>query len=481
MPYSSQAIPGTGFSVARFKTAPALLVMVVCWAVLFLSAGVGIAQTKPQTKEEKVESRKKLSGGLLREPPAPASCAQQQGNLINMLVLGDSILWGQGLKEENKISFRVQDWLCKQMRRPVRVWREAHSGAVLKEGEPTALAEADATKGADATRVQQVSYIDKETGAHEETSSTKMVYEIKKSDVSHGYVGDSAEFNGEINVGSPTIPEQLNHALTHFKGPEVDLVLMDGCINDFGFENFINPSMTTEQIDRRAYAVCYGRMKPMLDAVAIHFPNARIIVTAYYPVITNRSAKNVFFRFVFGKFFSKEKQKWFFPNAKKELFQKLIALSNQWTESSNTSLRRSVNEANEKANNRIAFAPINYKPDSGFGSMGSGFAAPKNTTLLWTSLFNSTGRGGLSKFLYVLFVLNFHPLRPNDEVSSNRTAACKDAAFDFYATTKCKLAAYGHPNKKGVSEYVESVIRELRQLMERTEWLRTATASPGNR
>ena len=94
------------------------------------------AQTKQaQTKDEQFESRKGLPRGLLREPPTPKACSQQQGNLINMLVVGDSILWGQGLKEENKISFRVQEWLCKQTARPVKVWREAHSGAVLRTDE----------------------------------------------------------------------------------------------------------------------------------------------------------------------------------------------------------------------------------------------------------------------------------------------------------------------------------------------------------
>ena len=51
-----------------------------------------------------------------------------------MLVLGDSILWGQGLTEKNKISYKVQEWLCKETGRLVKVWREAHSGAVIKEG-----------------------------------------------------------------------------------------------------------------------------------------------------------------------------------------------------------------------------------------------------------------------------------------------------------------------------------------------------------
>jgi hypothetical protein len=462
----------------------ASLRLFLCSSIVLLFAGNAFAQAHSQTRSAKGATL--VTQRLLREPPAPVSCAEQQGNLVNMLVLGDSIMWGQGLKEESKISFQVQNWLCRETHRPVRVWREAHSGAVLDESEAKIPTEAGATNTGDKSGTlpgEKLSAL---------SDAAKPVYlpinlamaantALEESPNTAGpcpqtSTGAPGECDGEINVSGPTIPQQLEHALKHFKGPEVDFVLMDGCINDFGFTNFIDASMPLDRIDKLAKVVCYERMSPVLADVARRFPNARIIVTGYYPVITEKSARNVLFRFLFGTLFSREKQKWFFPNAKEQLFQKLIATSKQWAESSNTWLRLSVAEANEKAASRIAFAPTNYKPASPFGSVGGGFAAPKQTSLLWTSLLNSTGRGGLSKFFYVLFVLNFHALRPNDEVYSNRKKVCQDTAFNFLLTRKCQLAAYGHPNKKGVAEYVETVTRELRQVRDTTDWLRTGTS-----
>lgn len=50
---------------------------------------------------------------------------------MQMLVLGDSIMWGQGLRDEEKFSSRVKCWLQERTDREVKVHVEAHSGAVI--------------------------------------------------------------------------------------------------------------------------------------------------------------------------------------------------------------------------------------------------------------------------------------------------------------------------------------------------------------
>jgi len=366
-----------------------------------------------------------------------------------MLVLGDSIMWGQGLNEQNKISYQVQDWLCRKIQLPVKVWREAHSGAVLKVDPEEDAAQSD--------RKSQAAYV-----------------AVPKEGLP-----------GEINVGEPIIPDQLDHAVAHFKGSKVDLVLMDGCINDFNFRKFINPTMTEKEIDDRAKEKCYDRMALFLPQVAKHFPDARIIVTGYYPVFTEKSARNLLLRFITGFVIPRKKQKWLFPNS--NLFRELVATSEQFGTSSNKYLRQSVDEANKSAGGRIVFVPvygdaisIGGKPapasrcpegESGFGSPCSGFAAPTKHSLLWTSLLNSTGRGRLSKFSYVLFVLNFHMLRPNDEVYFDRKKVCKEARLNFFGYMGCRAAAYGHPNRRGVDEYIKRVTAELDRVINMTGWL----------
>src|SRR6185369_3870097 len=53
------------------------------------------------------------------------------GDPLQLLVIGDSIMWGQGLREDEKFSTRVKCWLQGKIDRPVSVHVEAHSGAVI--------------------------------------------------------------------------------------------------------------------------------------------------------------------------------------------------------------------------------------------------------------------------------------------------------------------------------------------------------------
>lgn len=57
---------------------------------------------------------------------------------FRMLVLGDSVMWGQGLADEHKFSYRVREWICEQRsngscpdKDDVQIHVEAHSGAVI--------------------------------------------------------------------------------------------------------------------------------------------------------------------------------------------------------------------------------------------------------------------------------------------------------------------------------------------------------------
>src|ERR1044071_2973774 len=60
--------------------------------------------------------------------------ADQKSRPLNMLVLGDSIMWGQGLKPEHKSWYQVKMWLEKTTGRTVLERVEAHSGALMEPG-----------------------------------------------------------------------------------------------------------------------------------------------------------------------------------------------------------------------------------------------------------------------------------------------------------------------------------------------------------
>src|SRR5437016_7388361 len=71
---------------------------------------------------------------VFSQPVSQNSNAGNSSRPLNMLVVGDSILWGQGLKPEHKSWYQVKLWLERTTGRKVIEKIEAHSGAVIEAG-----------------------------------------------------------------------------------------------------------------------------------------------------------------------------------------------------------------------------------------------------------------------------------------------------------------------------------------------------------
>jgi lysophospholipase L1-like esterase len=107
---------------------------------------------------------------------------------LNMLVLGDSILWGEGLKTEHKAWYHVKLWLERNSGRQVIERIEAHAGAV-----------------------------------------------IERSSVTDNFIST----NPEVNVALPTVNDEIDSALRSYAdGSKVDLVLISACGNDVTYRIF---------------------------------------------------------------------------------------------------------------------------------------------------------------------------------------------------------------------------------------------------
>src|SRR5882724_8855229 len=66
---------------------------------------------------------------------SPAHTQTESANRqFNILVLGDFVLWGEGLRPEHKSWYRVKSWLESNTGRVVVERIEAHSGAVIELG-----------------------------------------------------------------------------------------------------------------------------------------------------------------------------------------------------------------------------------------------------------------------------------------------------------------------------------------------------------
>ena len=186
------------------------------------------------------------------QPPAKAPVSPRE---LNLLVLGDSVLWGQGLKEENKAWYLVKRWLEETDGVQVNSKVEAHAGAVI------------GIAGTSPPR-------------------TLTLY-------------------GEISSAWPTLHDQIDDALKAFPDPSlVDLVLVNGCINDVNARRFLNAANTPEGIQALAQEKCNAPVEGLLTRIASAFPNSHIIVSGYYPVVSEKTPRDLFMRALAKRFYA---------------------------------------------------------------------------------------------------------------------------------------------------------------------------------
>lgn len=384
----------------------ALLLAIGLTAFIFLTAGNAFADCPEPFK----------SSG---EPP------------LQMLVLGDSILWGQGLKTEQKSWWRVKCWLQEKTGREVKEKIEAHSGALIAASSTTAP-------------------------------------RFKSND-------------GEVNLPFPTIHEQLDHAL-EFYGPgrsNVDLVLVDGCINDVDVSNLLNATASPEWMRERIITRCGAGMHDLLRRVTDSFPGAEVIVTGYYRIISSKTDDNAFLRLLVKKINSEK------PEARrmkdKEMRARLITLSELWYKVSTSSLSEAVAKVNaeleeKKFPPRVTFVEIEFWPEHSFSA---------TETLLWNFMFGSTNLSGFVKILVILS-LGRAAFKPNDSVREVRVRSCNETfkppkdrkeskAEKRYRKDSlliCRYASLGHPNQMGALIYTEAIKGKLQWLIDKHGWKR---------
>jgi lysophospholipase L1-like esterase len=370
---------------------------------------------------------------LVSSVPAFGQSAQPAGDdkHFNLLVLGDSIAWGQGLRQEHKAWYLVKTWLEKNGGRQVHERVEAHSGAVI------------------------------------------------------GSVGDSAgnpvpAQDGEVNRGLPSVNDQINNALRSYVDPaRVDLVIVDGCINDLDARRLLNAVNTPDGIRELAQQKCGPPMEVLLGRITRTFPSAHVIVTGYYPILSERTESDLFMRALAKRFYTGTA-----PMNDKQLRARLIEISRQWYEGSNQMLAIAASRVDSQlaaqgSRQRALFAEVGFLAENSF-------AAPQSR--LWG--FDASW---LRKLL-VIFTLGRVTLKTNDEQRNQRDTSCKETFKPPAGETKqqkevrrnrimlCRLAAIGHPNRKGAQMYADAIARQLKVVISSPGWLRSmgAIAGPGS-
>jgi lysophospholipase L1-like esterase len=329
---------------------------------------------------------------------------------FEFLVIGDSLVWGQGLKEEQKFYYLTKQWLQNGVfngNGRVNLKVKAHSGSTIKL-DPTELAALE--------------------------SAGRNAFE---------------ELHPEVNVSFPTIEKQVRSAVEEYADPgTVDLIMVSAGIPDVGVAKIINPFESDQKLRERIDLYCREHLAEVLGDAARSFPNSLIAVIGYYPIITRHSPMKRIVNDIMELY---RVPRWAKPPLNNPVTRniwrlwrgKMIKRSRIWHEYSNAAFQdvvAGITRASERQ--RAVFVPSPIDEKTAFGTRNS---------LLFT-----VARKG----------------RPADPKGEVRLEECGPALSELrretrlrYRTRFCELASVGHPNVEGAAAIADAIRDTLRPLM----------------
>lgn len=347
-----------------------------------------------------------LSGGLgalsgLWAQPRPSRSVSHrlmvagQTRPFTMICLGDSVMWGQGLRDSSKFTAKVESWLESKLQgRPVNRFVFARSGATITTD-----------PAFDESRIEN-------------------------------WMNNRAL--GEVPCSWPYVNRQVDVARDYLASQQispdlVDLVLLDGGINDIGVTTLLNEFTSTELVRQKSAEFCNAQMLELLNRTRSVFQNSKILVTGYFPIVSTQSDLSFITALV-----SFPVPPPFSVLLTEDARRRLAALSTAWYDASNADLAAAVDSFNNRwgwSKSHATFARIPWGPEHSY-------AAPSSR--LWLI--------GL----------------PEDEVYFERRSACDAAGNAKIADARCLEAKMGHPNPAGADAYAAACQAQLTRYL--AEW-----------
>lgn len=342
-----------------------------------------------------------------------SSIADNAGAL-EFLVVGDSVIWGQGLEEKDKFYSLTADWLRNEAfgtRREVNVVVKAHSGATLK-------------------------FHADEAAKYKKAGRDETFY-----------------YKPEVNVGFPSVWKQIEVAADEYKNAGktggANLVMLTGGITDISVSKILDPFGDNKKLRPMIEKYCRDDMFELIEHAAKKNPNALIAVVGYFPMLSPKTPS--------GKLFDSWLESMSFPRALKSLannglirplfFKRLrrksIARSRIWFEESNRCLQAAVERLNANYDKpRAVFIKSSITEDTCLETPN-------------TLLFRMGKKGVVEDTLY-----------------RERTSDCGKALPELRKTTGidypvrlCEIAAVGHPNPAGSRAYADAVKAALMPIL----------------
>jgi lysophospholipase L1-like esterase len=323
-----------------------------------------------------------------------------------MLVVGDSLVWGQGLDEKDKFYNLVKNWLQSELGKNVDLKVKAHSGARLnlQEFETKALEEAERD--------------------------------------------ETAEYHPEINLWFPSISAQIAAAQKEYRNPaDVKLIMLSGSITDIDTGEILNPFGDNKKLRADITKFCYQEMFQLLERSARAFPEAQMVVVGYFPILSKDTRTD--------KMFNAFLELSDFPRPLKPLANNVIVRqffkllkkkslrrSRIWFEDSNRCLSSAVARLNDKSGRqRAVFVKSPLTEANAFETSE-------------TFLFRVQEKGRVNDSFY------------NERLEKCGTVLDELKKIGLkQSVRRCQVAALGHPDPTGAKAYAKAIKDSLKPLL----------------
>ncbi len=347
--------------------------------------------------------------------PAEILAGASEESSFEFLVVGDSLVWGQGLEEKDKFYTLTKNWLHREIfseTRNVNLKVKAHSGATIF--------------------------------LHEDESKALQANGGEKTETYHP----------EVNVSFPCLKDQIEIAKNEYdadgKNPgNVKLIMVSGGLVDISVARILNPFGKDKVLIDEIRRYCNEDMSRFLEQTSNAFPNALIVVLGYFPMISRFTRKHQMFNAILESYDVPRPLKPLLNNPVTHpvlnllLRKGAIRRSRVWSENSDRELQNAVNRFNEKTGSQGAVfvkSPIDEKTCF-------------NTKQ--TLLFGIEKNGRSGDFLY-----------------DQRLVECKKTIGEVkkkyglkQSVRFCEVAAIGHPNIEGTRAYAETIKQKLEPLL----------------
>jgi lysophospholipase L1-like esterase len=332
---------------------------------------------------------------------------------FDLLVIGDSLIWGQGLEEKDKFYTLIAEWLRRDAfasPRAVDLRVKAHSGSTLK--------------------------------LHADTAD-KFI-QAKRP--------ENSGFDPEVNVGFPSSWKQIENADAEYRSEGkngADLIMICGGITDITTSRVFDPRGNDDELRAEIKKYCRDDMLDVLELAAGRNPKAKLAVIGYFPVITTSSINDKMLNAWLEALSFPRAFKVFVNNpvVRPMFFNKLkvrgIERSRIWLAESNRNLLEAVETLNARLKTkRAVFVPSPLGDENAVES-------PK-------SMLFRMGKNGVV----------------SDPAARRRIKACRKSLPDLKRSTNveypvrlCEIAAIGHPNAAGARAYSEAIKAAIAPLL----------------